>query len=184
MSEDQFDWASSESVAVHEQPSIAVYQNPYGQVVLRRERSWDEDDDCFIPIARENVLTVIRAILVAADMGDAKLYRDCGGNEYFGSCEDIEWPDQNASACVLIEQVDSTLHLNQAKPKDKTAAERQRRHRANKAKPDRDTVTVTPAARDIEDSERPTETEIQAEIERQEARQPGRQARPTLELVG
>jgi hypothetical protein len=65
-------------IAVREQPALAVYLNNYGQVTLRRERSWDEEDDCFIQITKENVLTVVRAILVAAGMEDLNLYSQHG----------------------------------------------------------------------------------------------------------
>jgi hypothetical protein len=82
--EDTFDWASDVSVALREQPAVAVYQNQYGQVVLRRERSWDEEDDCFIPIAQENVLTVVEAILKCrrhrrcAALSSARRWAVCG----------------------------------------------------------------------------------------------------------
>ena len=149
MSEQQFDWASSASVALREQPAVAVYPNDYGHVVLRRERSWDEEEDSVVLIAKTNVLTLVRAILVVAGMGDAKLYRDIGGNDLCGACEDIEWPeDQFVSAEQHVGDADH--RSEQPKAKDRTAAERQRRHRANKPKPDRDTVTVTAPERDSE----------------------------------
>jgi hypothetical protein len=44
-------------------------ENPYGQVVLRRERASDEEADAFIPIAQENVLTIVGGYLGAAGMG-------------------------------------------------------------------------------------------------------------------
>ena len=138
-----FDWTSNESIAVHEQPAIAVYCNSYGQVVLRRERSWDEEEDCFIPIARENVLTIVRAILVAADMEDCQLHRVLGDSD--GLCEfgeDIEWPEKPDTAFA-------------EKPKDRTAAERMRKYRDRKRNGsditpvtvDRNAVTEEPGLR-------------------------------------
>jgi hypothetical protein len=38
-------------------------------------------------------------------MEDAKLYRDFGGNEYFGSGEDIEWPEDPDLAKVGEQKV-------------------------------------------------------------------------------
>ena len=107
MTSPDFDWTADDSIAVREQPAIAVYANNNGQVTLRRQGAWDDDDDCFIPIARENVLAIIGAILAAAGMDDVRLYRESPG----GLCSDIDLPEP-------------------AQPRDRTAAERQRRHRA------------------------------------------------------
>jgi hypothetical protein len=134
-STEQFSWAENESVAVREQPSIAVYQNNHGQVVLRRERSWDEEDDCFIPVAKENVLTIVRAILVAAEMDDLYLYQSTGA-----LCHDVEWPGVRPAIAARMEdrpdidwnEANATFDEGEHRPKDPTAAERQRRHRANK----------------------------------------------------
>ena len=88
-SNSDFNWRSDASIAVCEQRSIAVYKISYGQIVVRRERSWDEEDDCFIPIAQENVLTVVRAILEAAGMEHVYLYKQGPGD----LCHDIDWPE-------------------------------------------------------------------------------------------
>ena len=53
MSEEHFDWISGDSIAVREQPAIAIYRSAYGHVTIRRERSWDEEEDCFIPSPRK-----------------------------------------------------------------------------------------------------------------------------------
>jgi hypothetical protein len=131
-----FNWASDDSVAVQTQPAIAVYPNDCGQVTLRRERAWNEEDDCFIPIATENVLIVVDAILKAAGMDDVKLYRERPG----GLCSDIEIRTSSEQSANL---------QNASKPKDRTATERQRRRRAKTRDDrdgDRDSVTVTPEA--------------------------------------
>jgi hypothetical protein len=62
MSGDRFDWTSSD-VVVRQQDALAVYQNPYGDVVIRREAAWDEDDDVCVVVARQNVSAVVAAIL-------------------------------------------------------------------------------------------------------------------------
>jgi hypothetical protein len=108
MTNQEFDWTADESVAVQEQPAIAVYPNPVGQVVIRRQRSWDEEDDSFVHISRGNVLTIVGAILAAAGMDDIRLYRQHGM-----SCEDIGLGETQ------------TRSLS----KDRTGAERQRRYR-------------------------------------------------------
>jgi hypothetical protein len=117
-----FDWKSDDSIAVCEQPAIAVYENKCGQVTLRRERSWDEEDDVFIPIAKDNVLTVIAHILRAAGMFDIELIRARDG----GGSEDVQLQDLIVGGAV----VEPWDELSRSVPKDKTAAERQRRYRS------------------------------------------------------
>jgi hypothetical protein len=132
----EFNWIDDDSIAVREQPAIAVYENTCGQVTLRRERAWNEEDDVFIPIARENVLTIIGAMLRAAGMDDVRLYRERPG----GLCCDVEFPTSMEQPANL--QIAS-------KPKDRTATERQRRRRAktrDNRDRNRDSVTVTPDA--------------------------------------
>jgi len=151
---DTFDWSADDSVAVREQPSLAVYSNRYGQVVIGRERSWDEEDDCFIHISNETVLTIVGAILRAAGMDDVQLYRQNGT-----ACYDIDLPirpevaammaarpdiDWKAALEVTNEiEADTGSGAEPVQPKDRTAAERQRRHRANKERLAHDAVTET-----------------------------------------
>ena len=110
-----FDWREDPSIVCEEQPALAVYTNPRGQCVLRQERRWDEEDDTVILICCENALAVVRAILVAVGMNDLKLYRECG----MGG-EDIDWPEEPFARREAADE---------SKPKDSTAAERQRRRR-------------------------------------------------------
>lgn len=58
-----FDWNDRESVTVPEQLAVAIYRNPYGAVVIRQERAWDEDSDIYIIIQPENAEAVANAIL-------------------------------------------------------------------------------------------------------------------------
>jgi hypothetical protein len=58
--EKDFAWsADQEDIVLREQPSIAIYRNPYDGIVIRQERRWDEDDDTFIVINRENIDTFL-----------------------------------------------------------------------------------------------------------------------------
>jgi hypothetical protein len=132
-----FDWREDESIAVQNQPAIAVYTNACGQVVLRRERSWDEEDDGFIHISKENVLTVIGAILRAAGMDDVYLYRQSLG----GLCHDVDLP-------ARPDLGETGSNEEPAKLRDPTAAERQRRRRAKLRDSDRDNVTDDAPDRD------------------------------------
>jgi hypothetical protein len=141
-----FDWTSDDSIAVHDQPAIAIYANGCGQVVLRRERSWDEEDDCFIHISKENVLTIVAGMLRAAEMFDIELIRARGGGGY----EDVDLQDLIVGGAVM----ELRDELSRSVPKDKTAAERQRRCRENKTRRDRDSVTE-PVTDDAPDRDAP-----------------------------
>lgn len=59
---DDFDWSDKESVVVRPQDAIAVYANGDNDIVVRRERSWNEDDDVFIIISRQHCRAVIEAM--------------------------------------------------------------------------------------------------------------------------
>jgi hypothetical protein len=54
------------------------------------------------------------------------------------------------AARLQVAAEDAPAHHSDAKPKDSTAAERQRRHGANKSRRDRDSVTVTESERDTD----------------------------------
>jgi len=56
--------ANGEELVIPHQPAIAVYENPYGAVVIRQERS--DDDDPFILIRPEHVEKLIARIRFVA----------------------------------------------------------------------------------------------------------------------
>ncbi len=59
---DDFDWNSvreNGSIVQQQVERIAVYDNPNGDLVIRQERRWDEDQDVFIIIAKNNIDAVI-----------------------------------------------------------------------------------------------------------------------------
>ena len=51
---DDFDWSSDPSVVLREQRATAVYLNRWNGLVIRQEKSWDEESDPFLVITREN----------------------------------------------------------------------------------------------------------------------------------
>ena len=63
------DWNDENSVLVHEQPTLGGYVNSDGQIVLRRQRAWDEAEDTYIEISAEFVPKVARALMSAAYPG-------------------------------------------------------------------------------------------------------------------
>ncbi len=63
-----FDWTDDESIVLRDQPAIAVYVNPHGALVIRQERSWNEEEDTWIVIQRENVRLVALQMLAVLGM--------------------------------------------------------------------------------------------------------------------
>lgn len=59
---EDFSWRDTDSVVVRQQDAIAVYSNPDGDLVIRRRRSWDEEDDVWIVLAQTQIRTVIDAM--------------------------------------------------------------------------------------------------------------------------
>lgn len=57
-----FSWRDTDAVVVRQQDAIAVYSNPDGDLVIRRRRAWDEDDDVWIVVAQTQIRTVIDAM--------------------------------------------------------------------------------------------------------------------------
>lgn len=57
-----FSWRDTEAVVVRQQDAIAVYSNPDGDLVIRRRRAWDEEDDVWIVVAQTQIRTVIDAM--------------------------------------------------------------------------------------------------------------------------
>jgi hypothetical protein len=54
--DNDFDWSSdNEDVVLREQRALAVYWNTRGDLVIRQERDWSENDDSFLVISRNNV---------------------------------------------------------------------------------------------------------------------------------
>lgn len=66
----EFDWSPSKdgahSIVVRHQPAIAVYLNPHDEVVVRQQDQYDESDDHFVYVTRDNVLKVAQRMLEVA----------------------------------------------------------------------------------------------------------------------
>jgi hypothetical protein len=76
----KFDWADVQECIVQRQVHrVAIYDNTHGDVVIRQERDWNEEDDPFIVIARAHAIRAAHAILNAAGLGDIEFIRPCGG---------------------------------------------------------------------------------------------------------
>jgi len=59
---EDFSWRDPDAAVVRQQDAIAVYSNPDGELVIRRRRAWDEDDDVWIVVAQTQIRTVIDAM--------------------------------------------------------------------------------------------------------------------------
>ena len=57
-----FDWTNNHAVAVDQQDAIAVYSNDNGEVVIRRQKDWNENEDSVIVVAPAYVRQFIEAI--------------------------------------------------------------------------------------------------------------------------
>ena len=63
---DAFDWYDNPDIVQFEVPSVAIYTNTVGNIVIRQRQEWDQDDDTFVFIAPANARRVAAAIMAAA----------------------------------------------------------------------------------------------------------------------
>jgi hypothetical protein len=120
-STDDFDWnAVADQVVQYSVEKVAIYDNPNGDVVIRQEQRWDEEEDTFIVIAQGHALRAAHAILTAAGI-------------------------EAAPTCVQGDGLAEPVLL--PAPKDRTAAERMRRYRDKHRNEQRNAVTDEPELR-------------------------------------
>lgn len=59
----EFDWiADAEDVVQGNYRRVAVYQNPDGDICIRSERDWDQDEDSLIIVSREHLPRLLRTL--------------------------------------------------------------------------------------------------------------------------
>jgi len=78
---DEFNWNETDSMVVRSQSAIAVYANPAGDLVVRRQQEWNENEDVFIVIAKTQVRTVIDAMERVLKEIEAEYANDNGGGK-------------------------------------------------------------------------------------------------------
>src|SRR5450631_2941011 len=66
MSRDDFDWGDNADVVLRAYGSIAVHENPNGDVVVRQERDALEDEDRFVAIPVQDAELIAQAIIEKA----------------------------------------------------------------------------------------------------------------------
>ena len=86
---DEFDWLTDPTVAVRPQPALAVYADKDGQITIREQAQWPDEQDHYVTINREHAQTIVRALLDAAGLEDIRMVRHVGG-ELFEDFEDFE----------------------------------------------------------------------------------------------
>jgi hypothetical protein len=59
---DGFDWHDDADILLKRQDAIALYTNNDNDIVIRRERQWDEEDDVHIVIPRSAVRRMIERL--------------------------------------------------------------------------------------------------------------------------
>jgi hypothetical protein len=57
-----FDWNDQAGIAVGQQDAIAVYANDNGDLVLRRQKDWNEEEDSVIVVAPAFARQLIEAM--------------------------------------------------------------------------------------------------------------------------
>lgn len=76
--EDRFNWNDDDSIVLQRQPAVAVYANKCGQVVIRGEPDFNEEDDQIVTIEPDQVVRFVYSILDAAGL-DMSLIQPVGG---------------------------------------------------------------------------------------------------------
>jgi hypothetical protein len=114
--DDPFDWSTIEHLVIQrELQAVAIYSNPNGDIVIRQSQREYETAECFIVVAKEKAIAAAYAVLEAAGL-DMEIVQRCETGGYVNVARPERAAAENTSAT----------------PKDKTAAERMRRHRAKK----------------------------------------------------
>jgi hypothetical protein len=102
----EFDWADAQErdcIVQQQVHRVAIYDNPRGDVVIRQERDWNEEEDPFIVIARAHAIMAAHAILDAVGLGDIEFIRPCDGGY-----EDV--PIQAEVAALMASRPDIDRH--------------------------------------------------------------------------
>ncbi len=140
---DDFDWTSrNSSLVLTTQMARAIFENERGEIALRQQAdsSWQEDDS-WVYFSKDRALTVVRSILEVAGIDPATAFRDTSRGSFHAQTGN---ENSNITPAGAVDR-DSNRDTSATAPKDKTAADRQRRYRERHA--DRNAVTrdtVTP----------------------------------------
>lgn len=59
---DDFNWNTDDSIILREQRATAAYRNRAGELIIRQQASWDEDEDTFVYISPENEIAFMEGL--------------------------------------------------------------------------------------------------------------------------
>jgi hypothetical protein len=62
MAGSEYDWNDLSAIAVRQQDTIAVYANEASDIVIRRQKDWNEEEDSIIVVSAAFVTQLIEAI--------------------------------------------------------------------------------------------------------------------------
>ncbi len=108
--DDQFDWDRDESVVLRRRMAIAIFFNDNGDLVIRQEAWSGHEEEMFVVIPLMDVRRVARRLTDLAAAADGVASRD--------------------AMDVMFDQAGMLIDEPERGPKDRTAADRQRRRRA------------------------------------------------------
>jgi hypothetical protein len=148
---DDFDWGDPELVAIPSQPSVAVFRNHWGDIVIRQEGINMDGSDMWVRVRPENLPALIRVLAAEIDPAEAPAPQV--------EPEPEPRPKREAAS--------ATSNNAEPMPKDRTAASRAKRYRERKRHADRHadrdaTVTQRDAANrdDLTEEERCQQMEL------------------------
>ena len=63
MEREKFNWSDDTDIVVRSYGSIAVYQNPSGDIVIRQEDCYQRDEDSMVIVSAHHARAIAKAIL-------------------------------------------------------------------------------------------------------------------------
>lgn len=67
---EEFQWGG-DSTVLQEQPATAIYLNPKGELVIRQERTWSQEEDTVIVVCANNTQQFLDALCDRLGIGSA-----------------------------------------------------------------------------------------------------------------
>ncbi|MDX3970079.1 MAG: hypothetical protein QHD01_26240 [Bradyrhizobium sp.] len=61
-SSEDFDWNTDDSIILREQRATAAYRNRAGELIIRQQAAWDQDEDTFVYISPENEIAFMEGL--------------------------------------------------------------------------------------------------------------------------
>ncbi|UGY23572.1 hypothetical protein HU675_0037390 [Bradyrhizobium septentrionale] len=65
----EFNWNDDDSIILREQRATAAYRNRVGELIIRQQARWDDDEDTFVYISPENEVAFMEGLAKRAREG-------------------------------------------------------------------------------------------------------------------